>query len=377
MRKAFKYRINPTSKQEKALIKSLNACRWVYNNVLATRKNAYEQDGISLSSRETQNLIPAWKKEHSFLKDAYSQCLQDANVRVDLVYQAFFRRVKQGVSSDEVGYPRFKGYHYYNSFTYTQSGFKFRSNDILYLAKIGDVKIKLHRPIEGKVKTASISRDKHGSWHISFSCEVESKMLEPTDKVVGVDLGLKTFATLSDGEAIERKRFLKTDEKEKTKAQRKLSKAPKGSKERSKHRKALNHVNTRIANRRKDFAHKEARKLVNNYQVIVFEDLDIKGMQDSNYKAMNRSISDVAWSQFVELTEQKAKMAGRTVVKVDPKNTTQMCSNCGEIVRKGLSERVHNCNHCGISLDRDLNAAKNILARGVACLETKESCISS
>ncbi len=365
MRKAFKYRIYPTNKQKKALLKSLNACRWVYNNVLECRKTAYEERQETISYFESKRLIPLWKKEHEFLKNAHSQCLQNACERVELAFQAFFRRVKQGVNGKEVGYPNFKGFYYYNSFTYTQSGFKLRNDNTLYLAKIGDVKINLHRPIEGKIKTVNVSRDKRGNWYVSFSCEVELETFEPIDKVVGVDLGLKTFATLSDGKTIERKRFLKTDEKAKKKTQRLLCKALKGGAERNKHRRALNHINTRIANRRKDFAHKEARKLVDNYQVIVFEDLNIKGMQDGNYKAMNRSISDVAWSQFVELTEQKAKMAGRTVVKVNPKNTTQMCSSCGEIVRKGLEQRVHNCPHCGLSLDRDLNAAKNILARGL------------
>ena len=343
--------------------RSLDACRWVYNKTLEARKAAWEERKESLSYYTAKRLIPVWKQDNPFLNDAYSQCLQQAAERVDLAYRAFFKRNKDGA-----GYPRFKGWRYYRSFTYTQSGFAVHG-DCVKLSKIGYVAIELHRPIEGVVKTATVSRDRLNRWYVSFSCEVEARPLPPTDKVVGVDLGLATFATFSDdSEPVERQRFFKRDEKALKRMQRRIQAAAKGSPERKKLVRALNHIHERVANRRRDFAHKAARELVNRYQLIVFEDLSVKDMQADNFRSMNRSIADAAWSQFVGLTETKAKEAGRTVVKVQPRNTTQSCSGCGEIVRKSLSERQHNCSHCGLSLSRDENAARNILARGLASI---------
>lgn len=338
MRKAYKYRLQPTKAQVTALNKSLDACRFVYNQTLEVRKTAWEKRRESVSYYQAKRLIPLWKKEHTFLSDAHSQCLQQAAERVDLAYQAFFRRCKSG--EEEKGHPRFKGWRYYRSFTFTQSGFKV-FDDCVQLSKIGYVRTVLHRPIEGVIKTATVSRDRLNRWYISFSCEVEAQPLPATYKVVGVDLGLASFATLSDGREIERKRFMKRDEKALKRMQQRVSAAPKGSSERKRLVKALNHIHERIANRRRDFAHKEARKLVDRYQVIVFENLSVKEMQADNTRSMNRSIADAAWSQFVCLTEAKARGAGRTIIKVDPRNTTQACSGCGEVVRKGLSERRH------------------------------------
>lgn len=343
------------------MTRSLDACRWVYNKTLEARKTAWEERKESLSYYTAKRLIPVWKQEHEFLSDAYSQCLQQAAERVDLAYQAFFKRNKQGA-----GHPRFKGWRYYRSFTYTQSGFAVHG-DCVKLSKIGYVRIQLHRPLEGVVKTATVSHDRLNRWYVSFSCEVEAQPLPATDKVVGVDLGLETFATFSDGsDPVERQRFMKRDERDLKRVQRRLSAAPKGSAERAKWLKALNHIHERVANRRRDFAHKTARELVNRYQLIVFEDLSVKDMQADNYRSMNRSIADVAWSQFVSLTEAKAREAGRTLIKVDPRNTTQVCSGCGQMVRKGLSQRLHVCPHCDLNLSRDENAARNILARGLA-----------
>ncbi len=214
----------------------------------------------------------------------------------------------------------------------------------------------------------TVQRDRLGNWYACFSCTVEPKTLPPTDKVVGIDLGLTTFGQLSDGEKIDRQRWFKRDEKDLKRIQRKVSVLPQGSPERRKAVLALNHVHQRIANRRKDFAHKESRKLVENYQIIVFEDLDIVGMQSKGKKTINKGLADVSWNQFVQSTAAKAEEAGRSVVLVDPKNTTQLCSGCGQIVKKELHQRLHACPHCGLELSRDLNASINILARGLASL---------
>lgn len=364
MRKTFKYRLFPTKAQRTAMQKSLEACRWVYNKTLEVRRDAWQQRQETLSRYDTIGMLPSWKAEHSFLSDAYSQCLQEACTRVDLAFQYFFRRVK---AKEEPGYPRFKG-DWYKSFTYTQHGFKFADDGRLHLSKIGNVKIKLHRPIVGKIKALIIKRDCLGNWYACFSCEVKSEPLTPSPKVVGVDVGLTHFATLSTGEHIPNPRFFRKDEKLLAKAQRRLSKCEKGTPDYGKRKRVVQHVHKRIANRRKNLAHQFSRRLVNKFQVIAFENLDIQNMQNGNWRSMNKSISDAAWRQLRQYTEYKAANAGRSFAAVDPRNTSQMCSGCGKIVPKELSIHVHDCPHCGLVLDRDLNAAINILARGMASL---------
>lgn len=360
----YKYRLFPTKVQRTAMQNSLDACRWVYNKALEVRKEAWEERQENIGRYDTIKMIPDWKMEHPFLTDAYAQCLQEACTRVDLAFQAFFRRCKNG---EKPGYPRFKG-DWYKSFTYPQGGFKLISEKILHLSKIGDVKIKLHRPLEGEVKALSIKRDVLGNWYACFSVEVEFEPLLPTDKVIGVDLGLKSFAVYSDGQVVDNPRFFRQDEAELAKTQRRLSKCRKGSQEWYKCKRAVQHIHQRIKNRRDDFAHKLSKQLIDEYQTIALEDLKIADMQDGNFRYMNKSIRDAAWGKLIQYTQYKAVRAGRTCVLVDPKNTTQMCSGCGEIVRKDLSVRVHKCPHCGLVLDRDHNAAINILARGMASL---------
>jgi putative transposase len=364
MQKTFKYRLRPTKAQQTALQKSLDACRFVNNETLAIRKEYWEQQQTSLSRFDTINMIPGWKQEYPFLKEAFSQCLQEACTRVDLACKAFFRRVKNG---EKPGYPRFKGYGWYDSMTYPQYGSGVSLNDeVLYLSKVGHIKVKLHRPLQGTIKTVTIRRDRLGKWYACFSCEVEAKALPPSDEMVGIDLGLKTFAMLSNGEQIERQRWMKRDASDLARLQRKKEKFDKGTPARKKIIRALNHAFQRQTNRRNNFAHQESRKLVDRYGLLVFEKLDIQGMQANGNKLINRNIGDVAWAKFVQHTTYKAESAGRAVVRVDPRGTTQECSDCGKIVPKDLSVRVHDCPHCGLKLDRDLNAARNILRRGMA-----------
>jgi putative transposase len=201
--------------------KSLDACRWVYNKALEVRKNAWEERQESISRYETIKMIPQWKQENNNLADAYSQSLQEACTRVDLAFQAFFRRVKSGV--EKPGYPRFKSFDRYDSFTYPQSGFRLLEKQ-LELSKIGLVKVRKHRDIEGEIKTLTIHRTATGKWYACFVCEVEPKPLPKTEAVIGIDVGLASFATFSNGEKIENPRFFRQGGKELAKAQRKLSK---------------------------------------------------------------------------------------------------------------------------------------------------------
>lgn len=372
MRLTYQYRLLPTKAQQTKLNQTLELCRWVYNESLATRKNAWEQEQKSISRYDTFKMIPKWKEQKPELNQVYTQVLRDACTRVDLGFKAFFRRVKAG---EKPGYPRFRGYGRYDSFTYTQDGFKLSGN-VLKLSRIGNVKIIVSRPLQGTVKTLNIRRDSIGNWYANFSCEVETEPLTKSEKAIGIDVGIKSFATLSDGTKVANPRFLKKDEKELAKAQRKLSKAEKGSPERAKRRKAVAHIYQRIANRRKDFAHKLSRNLVNEYGIIALEKLNNKKMLQNHYLA--KSIADAAWNQLVQYIQYKAACADRECVLVDPCNTSKRCSRCGTLVEKSLSVRVHKCPVCNLEIDRDENAAINILALGLQCLgENHKSCLTN
>ena len=318
--------------------------------------------GKSPSKFEQQAAFPRWKKEHHELSEVFSQVLQNVAVRVNLAFDAFFRRVKGG---ETPGYPRIKGHGQYDSITYPQAGFGFHQGR-LRLSKIGDVAVRLHRRVEGVVKTCTV-RLINGKWFVCFSCEVGAEVLPPSNEEVGIDVGLKTFASLSNGENVENPRFFRKDEKALAKAQRKLGKQIKsaagqtrGSKARKKARKLVSRIHERIRNRRHDFVHQTARRLVNRYGVIAVEKLNVRGMVKNHCLA--KSISDASWSMFRSVLTGKAERANRLVVAVNPAYTSQRCSGCGDIQKKSLSVRTHRCTVCGLVLDRDTNAAVNIKA---------------
>jgi len=369
-RKSFKYRIYLSNGQRHILEQQLELSRWAYNETLAERKRAYEERGASLRLYDTQALLPVWKLTKPELKLVHSQVLQNISVRVDLAFHAFFRRVKEGAA--EVGFPRFKGFGRYDSLTYPQYGNGVRlEGERLILSKVGAVQVVLHRPVEGTPKTVTLTRSRTGKWFACFSCETEAEPLPPTDAVVGVDVGLSSFATLSDGgKKIDNPRFYRRDEADLKRVQQRKDAAKNAQNwpENVKQKGILARIHERIANRRSDFAHKESRTLVNRYQVIVCEDL--APMEMGRSRGMRKSIMDVAWTQFIRMTVAKAAEAGRRVILVNPRNTTKMCSTCGEIVSKALSVRVHTCPHCGLVMDRDENAALNILQRGLLSLQT-------
>jgi putative transposase len=371
MRKSYKYRLFPTKVQRTQLNQTLETCRQVYNSTLGFRKQAWEVEQKSLTLYHTNKVLTGWKATNPDLSEVHSQVLQNVQERVDLAFKAFFRRVKAGQSQrppgGKNGFPRFKGFGRYDSFTFKQSGFKLAER--LTISKIGDVKIKLHRPLEGTIKTLTIQRDAVGNWYACFSCDAPPKPLPRSGLAVGVDLGLTTFLTLSNGETVANPRFFRQEEKVLARAQRKLSQQTTGTPERRQAKKVVAHIHNRIAHKRRDFAHKESRKLVNHYGFIAFEALNITGMVQNH--SLAKSISDVAWNQLVQFTAAKAEEAGRVVVLVDPRNTTKMCSRCGLLVDKTLSERVHKCPHCSLEMNRDLNASINILRIGLDTIGLK------
>jgi len=238
----------------------------------------------SLTYYDQAKTITKLKKDKPNLCNIYSQVLRDAAIRVDRAFKGFFRRLK--AKNGKAGYPRFKGKGRYDSFTYPQFGFSITDNG-LKLSKIGTVKIKLHRPIEGKIKTCTIRKTATGKWYACFSVECELSPLPKNEKAVGIDVGLEHFATLSNGEKIENPHFFKTEQKALAKAQRKLSRLKKGSTEWQKAKKVVARIHEKIANRRHNFVHQVARKIVNNFGVICIEGLDIKDMQKDNFRILS------------------------------------------------------------------------------------------
>lgn len=368
MHKVYKFRLYPTKAQITRLERTLELCRIVHNETLAYRREKWEQEHISVSNYESHNLLPQWKQEYPDLKEVFSQTLQEVQERVEHAYRHFFRRVKNG---EMPGYPRFKGMGCYDSFCYPQMGFKLH-DDHIYLSKIGMMRIVKHRPIIGDVKRVCIRR-RAGKWYAMLMVEVPdtSSAHSRSEPVVGIDVGLESFATFSTGEKMPNPRFFREGEKALAKAQRKLSKLENDSPERRKAKKVVARIHDRISNRRYDVAQQFSLRLVRRFGIIAFEDLNIKGMVHNHRLA--KSISDVSWNLLVKFTMYKAASAGTTVVLVNPANTSKMCSRCGQLVEKNLGDRLHQCPSCGLVIDRDENAAINILRLGLQSVARKKS----
>jgi putative transposase len=397
MRRSFKYRLYPNKATEQKLIWVLDRCRELYNAGLSERKDAWKYEQKRIECYDQINDLPEIKQDiRPEYQEIIAHVLQDVLRRLDKAFANFFRRCKEGAK--EPGFPRFQGKNRYDSFTYpSRAGWKFDGYH-LHLARIGSIKVRLSRPIEGKVKTVTIKREVD-QWFVIFACEVETPQKLPVSyEDVGIDLGVMRLATLSNGEMIEHPRYLKKADKKLEKAQQSLSKKKRGSHRRNKARKLVAKVHRKIARQRRDFLHKQSKKLVDRYQVIVFEDLQAANMtkrpkpkQDevtgeylsnhaSQKSGLNKSILDAGWAMFVEMTQVKAECAGRNVLMVNPYKTSQRCSNeqCGKEIKKDLSVRVHTCPHCGLSIDRDINAAINILRLGMvasAGVQPTQQCV--
>ena len=359
IRKSFQFRLRPTKKQRRILESQLDGCRWLYNQLLEQRKLGFEELDVSLTKYQQSMFLPELKEDKPELKQIHSQVLQNVVDRLDKAFQAFFRRHKAG---EKPGFPRFRGMHRYNSFCYPQSGFAVIDGR-LKLSKIGDIRISMHRPMQGEIKTCTLRKTASGDWNVSFSCEMEVEPKMPKEEAVGIDVGLAHFAVFSNGETIKNPAFFKQAEKDLAKAQRQLAKLEKGSKKRRAKGKAVAKIHEKISHRRKDFCHKESKKIVDQYQYICIEDLNIKNMVEGTFFA--KRILDASWNQFCQFLTYKAAEAGRKLGLVNPAYTTQTCNQCGDRERKELFEREHCCMKCGYRTNRDHNAAQNILALGI------------
>ena len=358
--RTYTYKLRPTKAQAAALTATLDTCRHLYNRALAERKGAWEQEQRSVTFAAQCATLPAQKRANPYLPAVHSQVLQNVLRRLDRAFDNFFRRVKAGEA--KAGYPRFRGRGWYDSFCYPQWGNGAKLVDgRLVLSKIGSIRVCADRPLDGTPKTCSIVRKADG-WYAHIACETTDTSLPATGESVGVDVGLTHFATLSTGETIANPRHDRAAERRSRKAQRRVSRRVKGSKRRAKARTLLAKAHLHVQRQRRDFAHKTALTLVCRFDGIAVEDLHIRGMLRNH--ALAKHIQDVGWGQFRTILSQKAESAAKTVIAVNPAGTSQTCSDCGSRVPKQLSDRWHSCPYCGCELDRDHNAARNILMRG-------------
>ncbi|PLR77539.1 transposase [Bacillus sp. V3-13] len=358
MIRTFKFRIEPTEKQRQKIGETLMYCRRLYNACLEERIAAYKKYGVSLTFYSQKKELPELKQECPEYKSVHSQVLQNVVERLDNAYQSFFQRLEKG---ENAGFPRFKGANRYRSFTYPQSGFSLEGKYI-NLSKIGKVRIKLHRQVKGNIKTCTVI-EKNGKYFVSLSCEMNKQANLSTNKKVGVDLGVRHLAVTSDGQFFDSPKYLLKSERQLKRLQRMVFKRKKGSQRRKKAVALLAKKHEYIANQRRNNAHQVSRILVNQYDLIAFENLNITNMV-KNHRLAKR-ISDAGWNQLITFTTYKAESAGKCVVLVDPRNTSQQCSNCNEMVKKTLADRVHHCPSCGLECDRDVNASINILHRAI------------
>lgn len=365
MLRSYKYRLYPSKKQNSVLQFTLDHCRYLYNTALQQRIDAYKSVQYSVSCYEQMKELPLLKIDFPEYKQIYGQVLQDVLSRLDKAYKNFFRRVKQ--KNDKAGFPRFKAKNRYNSFTYIQNGFRICQNSRIELSKIEIVKVKFHRniPDSAKIKTCTIKREGE-KWYVIFSCELSCPIpkKKAVTNAVGIDFGLTDFAVLSNGEEIKNPKYLKQSE---TKLKTIQSKYSKGKSKKLKRQ--LSNLHHKIANQRKDFQHKLSRKLVNNYDLIAHEDLNIKQMIEDNKYNLQKHISDAAWRQFISMITYKAEDAGKYCIAVNPRGTTQRCNRCGAIVKKDLYERTHSCPVCGYVTTRDHNSAQEVLRLGMSQMD--------
>jgi putative transposase len=362
VRRAFKYRLRTNANQERELATMRETHRRLYNACLDERKTAYESDGVTVKYTEQSAEFTAARKTNPFYARINFSSAQATMRRLDKAYKAFFRRVKAG--EEDPGFPRFKGRDRFDSVEFPSFGDGIKLNDSkLKIQHVGQVPVILHRPIEGRIKTVTIKHEA-GKWYAVFSCELPDVPILPNDRPpVGIDVGLESFLTASDGKKEPNPRYLKDALPEVRRKARAVSRKRKESKNRRKAKRQLAKVHVRVKNLRKEHHHQTAFKLVRRYGFIVAESLNIAGMLKNGRLA--RSISDAGWNGFLLTLRCKAENAGIAYVEVNARGTSQRCSGCGQTVPKMLSDRWHECPHCGLSLHRDENSAKEILRLGL------------
>ena len=353
MLKAYKYRIYPNAEQMQFFAKCFGCVRFVYNRMLSDRIEHYNLTGKSLNNTPAQ-----YKSEFTWLKEVDSLALANAQMNLNTAYRNFFRDKSNG-------FPKFKSKKN-NNFSYTtnnQKGTVYVENGYIKLPKLkSPVKIRQHRSFEGVIKSCTISKAPSGKYHISILVETEIQKLPASDMRVGIDVGIKDFAVLSNGEAYKNPKHLRKSEKRLAKLQRDLSRKQIGSSNRNKARIKVAKLHEKIANQRMDFLHKKSTEIIRENQAIVIEDLKVKNLMKNHNLA--KSIAEVSWSRFREMLDYKSRWYGRELIIAPPDYpSSQLCSDCGNrsSQTKDLACRVYICPECGLEIDRDYNASLNLL----------------
>ena len=386
MRTSYQYKIKPTQEQVEKIARTLEMLRCQYNYLLAQRFDWHEQNRCSLDRCPLICQIPELKEQPNYYsqkasltqlkvdrpwyKEIHSQVLQEVPKKVEITFERWLKGDSNGKKS---GRPRFKGVGQYKTFTYPQFKRHHFANDKIALSKIGDVKVIVHRPIPVgfDIKTVSVTKKADG-YYVTLSLDDQTvPTIKPdfnSDNIVGIDVNLIDFYVASDGSRINAPKHLRKAERKLKSAQRRVDRRKKGSNRCKKAIKKLAIQHKKVADTRKDFHFKTARTLLDKYDVIAVEKLNIKGLVQTQ---LAKSINDAGWGQFIIILSNKAENAGLKVITVNPNGTSPECSNCGHKVKKQLSQRMHNCPVCHTSLCRDLNAAINIKARGTHALKAQ------
>ena len=386
MRTSYQYKIKPTQEQVEKIARTLEMLRCQYNYLLAQRFDGHEQNRCPLDRCPLICHIPELKEQPNYYsqkasltklkvdrpwyKEIHSQLLQELPKKVEITFERWLKGDSNGKKS---GRPRLKGVGHYKTFTYPQFKRHHFANNKITLSKIGDVKVIVHRPIPVgfDIKTVSVTKKADG-YYVTLSLDDQTvPTIKPdfnSDNIVGIDVGLIDFYVASDGSRINAPKHLRKAERKLKSAQRRVARRKKGSNRRKKAIKKLAIQHKKVADTRKDFHFKTARTLLDKYDVIAVEKLNIKGLVKTQ---LAKSINDAGWGQLIIILSNKAENAGLKVITVNPNGTSQECSNCGHKVKKRLSQRMHNCPVCHTSLCRDLNAAINIKARGTHALKAQ------
>jgi putative transposase len=363
MLKVVKVRIYPTHEQQAHLAQAFGCVRWVWNQSLSLMSLTYKETGKGLSAYDMKKQIPVWKTKFEWLKECYSQCLQQSVLNLSQAFGNFF--------DGRTGYPTFKNRHGRQSIQYPQNVKVLNDAEIKFPGHLGTVKAKVHRELIGSLKTVTVSRMTDGRYYASLLMEdgIEKPESSSEGKAIGIDLGLTDFAVTSEGSKFQNPRHLKKHECNLKRKQRKLSrKKDKTTNKRRKTKRALARVHSKISRVREDFLHKLSRKIVNDNQVIVVEDLAVKNMVKNHNLA--KAISDVGWGMFQTMLKYKAQQEGKIYLEVNrffP--SSHLCSNTLlKVAKMDLSVRMFDCPHCGQRHDRDINAATNIRNEGLRIL---------
>lgn len=357
----YRYRLLPTKRQHLALVEICESQRQLYNAALEERIDCHRKTGKGRSYQDQSRALTECRQSLPEMSALPANLQRWTLKRLDDAFAGFFRRIK---AKDKAGFPRFRGKSWWTSFGFREfSGLQFDGQKIRFKGLPGALRVHLHRPLppDADARSCTFKRDTKG-WYIGFHIAVDAPEKRIVASAVGLDLGITTLAHGSNGLIIPNPRAARTAEKKMRLRGRALARCKRGSNRRRKVKAELTRLHAKITNTRKTYLHQQSAMLVKQYDLIAIEALNVKGLAAG---MLAREVHDASWSAFINMLRYKAARAGAHLIEVDPRFTSQDCSGCGTRVPKKLAERTHACPACGLSLDRDHNAARNVLHRAV------------